>query len=234
MKNNSNLFLISGCMILILVCAIISVGCTSNATPVKSDSPSASTSAVPVSTPLAPAAPITTNTPVSTINIPLTTASLSNGMIISYPANWEKQELSETSLREYGRVTTNIANFFSPSETGYTTLSIDVDPQAVVGEDESDRYFNLATVEIQKSLGTIDITRHQQQGPGYKGPSECQDCKVYNLEFNSKVGARWYQFINADGTFIVITMKNPISSHTDLIEMLSSIKIPPPLKQKQR
>ena len=138
-------------------------------------------------------------------------------------------------MREYGRVTTNIANFFSPTETDYTTVSIDIDPQPVTEED-SDRYFNLATVSIQKEFGSIEITHHQQQGPGYKGPSECDDCKaIYNLEFKSERGSRWYQFINDDGTFIIITMKNPGFSHSDLLEMLSSIKIPPsstPKKQR--
>jgi hypothetical protein len=131
-------------------------------------------------------------------------------------------------------VTTNIVNFYSPSETDYTTVSIDVDPQPV-SDSDSDQYFNLATVAIQKELGNIEITLHRQEGPGYKGPSECDDCKaVYNLEFKSNAGSRWYQFINDDGTFIIITMKNPIPSHSDLLEMLASIKIPPSVHQKQR
>jgi len=229
------------CMVLTLLFIGIIAGCTSTATTSKDNlSTVQSVTETPIS-PLQSAAdvPVTTIVPSKT-TIPQLTTTLSNGWIISYPANWEKQEVSETSLREYGRTTTNIVNFFSPSFTNvdlqntYTTFSIDVDPE-YVSQDDCDRYFNLATVAIQKQLGTIEITRHQQTGPGYKGPSECADCiAIYNLEFNSKEGSRWYQFLNIDGKFYIITMKNPIDSHSELIEMLSSIKVPPSIMTKHR
>lgn len=229
MKNNNNFFLISACIVMILVCAVIVAGCTSNVTPTKSDSPLASSIAIPSTTYQAPVLTPAITTVTST-HVPMNVLSLSNGIFtITYPSNWEKEELSETSLREYGRVTTNIVNFFSPSygnKDAYTTFSIDVDPQPV---SDNDRYFNLATVAIQKEYGNIDITHHTQQ---YKtGYAECTVCKGYNLEFETKTLNRWYHFIDVDGTFYIITINNP---HNEASEMLRSIKIIPPSTQKHR
>jgi hypothetical protein len=161
------------------------------------------------------------------------TVSLPSDITITYPSDWEMEEPGDTSLREYGRTTTNIVNFFSPDITWerahglpnhdtsrYTTFSIDVDTQ--IHSDE-DRYFNLATVAVQDSLGSIEITRHEQL-PLFRGIS---GYKTYALEFNTADKKWHYRFVNVDGRFVIITVKNPLPYSTEVDDMLASVKITP-------
>lgn len=240
MKTNSNFFLISGCIALILVCAVIIAGCTSSTTPIKSDSPAASSTAIPVSTvqtPVqTPTAPVATSTQALT-----TTVSLSNGVVtITYPSDWEREVTSETSLRDYGRITTNIANFFSPvitperasiaqpnvDKSKYTTLSIDVDPEPV---SDFERYFNLAVLDLQKQYGHIDITKHNYQ-------LKISGYKAYRLDFDTATNMRGlYIFTDVDGTVYIFAFKNPSPYSAETEEMYKSIKIISPVStQKSR
>ncbi len=245
MKTNNNFFLISGCITLILVCAVIVAGCTSSATPAKSDSlATVSTTVIPVATVQTPVQTTATTVATST-QVPKTTASLSNGVTITYPSDWEKKETSETSLRDYGRTTTNIANFFSPDITSerniiaqpnvdkskYTTLSIDVDPTPV--KDFED-YFNRVTLALGTNYKSFSITKHNYQMvisktdtfPGYKS---------YQMDFDTGNMRGSYIFTNVDGTIYTFAFKNPSPYSEEVHEMWDSIKIIPKVStQKQR
>jgi len=245
MKTNNNFFLISGCIALILVCAVIVAGCTSSTTPAKSDSSAAPSTAIPVATVQAPVQTPAIIVATST-QVPTTTASLSNGVTITYPSDWEKKETSETSLRDYGRTTTNIANFFSPDITSeratsaypnvdkskYTSLSIDVDPNPVK---DFENYFNQVTLALGTNYKHFDITKHNYQLsisktdtlPGYKS---------YQMDFDTDNMRGTYIFTNVDGTIYIFAFKNPSPYSAEVHEIWDSIKILPNVvsTQKQR
>jgi len=233
MKYNKSRFLTGG-MILVLVGLILAAGCSSSTTPSKNEAVvtiKGTDSGDAVQT-----YEQTTGDPVvtATTTIPTTTVILSNGITMAYPVTWEMDELSDTSLRDYGRVTTNIVNFFSPiyADDTYITVSVDVDPETI---SDNDRYFNLATVAVQKTFGTIEITHHTQSAT-YQ-IFHCSECKTYNLEFEADLETRtdseidistlqrWYHFIDADGTFYIITINNPGLAYDQVYEMLKSIRI---------
>lgn len=221
------------CIVILLVCALFSAGCTSMPASEKSMTPTVSTTVISNTSELPSSQSTTTTSAAATANVPTITVSLPSDITITYPSDWEKEEPGTTSLREYGRTTTNIVNFFSPDITWerahgipnhdtsrFTTFSIDVDTQT---HSDEDRYFNLATVAIQDSLGSIEITRHEQL-PLFRGIS---GYKTYALEFNT-VDKKWhYRFVNVDGRFVIISVKNPLPYSTEVDDMLASIKITP-------
>jgi hypothetical protein len=177
--------------------------------------------------------------PVSTL-APTTTASFSNGNItVVYPTDWEMELANETSLRDYGRITTNIANFYSPDilplslrdnesqpnidKSSYSTWSIDLDPYPV--KDFED-YFNRITLALQNHYGRFVITKHNYQlnvsvtdtFPGYKS---------YQLEFDTRDMRGKYIFTNVDGTIYISTFKNPSPYTREVENMVKSIRIIP-------
>lgn len=214
-------------------------GCVSNASSDNLATHTITSTPVPVETKVTDTPDISEPTKIPTTRVPTIPLSLPYDITISYPSNWEVETLDETSFREYGRTTTNIVNFFSPDITyersygipnpdtsAYTTFSIDVDTQT---HSDEDRYFNLATVKIQDYLGSIEITRHEQL-PKHEIIS---GFKTYGLEFISKEKIRHYRFVNVNGRFIVITIKNPLPYSEEVAEMLSSIKITPDDENKK-
>jgi len=232
MKTTKSFFL-SVCIALVLAGIVLAAGCVSNAAPAKGEVTASSTpaSSVVVQTP----EPTAIQTPVATTSTPVPTKSvtLGNAMTLSYPANWEMKTPGDTAMRDYGRTTTNLANFFSPTMAygKYTTVSIDVEPEKIT---DNDRYFNLATVAVQKTYGSIEITHHTQMGNAVSRISACSNCKHYNLEFETKTLDKWYHFVDADGTFYIFTINNPDLNYEEVMELLISTKITPPVEQKQR
>jgi len=215
MNTRRDILILQGSVALILVCTLFLAGCTT-AIP---GSPSASPSGTPASAgqAVSPAA--------SPGTVPEVTATFGNTVTITYPGDWEKEEKTDTLLRDYGRVTTNIANLFSPTMPGgsYTTLSIDVDPDPVP---DGDRYFNLATIALQKEYGTIEITHHTQSGQSQTSfYQDCPGCKPYNLEFRTKTLERWYHFVDDNGRFYIITVNNPGLNYNEVVDMIKSLKI---------
>jgi len=225
MKTTKSFFL-SVCIALILAGIVLAAGCVSNTAPEKSEitaSPTPTpTSEVVVQTPEMTEVPTTIVT-TSTL-VPTKTTSLSNGLTITYPIDWELKESEDTAMRDYGRVTTNIANLYSPTYAygDYIAFSIDVDPDKV---SDPDQYFNLATVAVQKVYGTIEITHHTQTGNGLQGIHWCTDCNHYNLEFKTKTENRWYHFATVDGMFYIVTVKNPDLNYMQVYEMLKSVTL---------
>jgi hypothetical protein len=140
----------------------------------------------------------------------------------------------DTALRDYGQVMTNLANFSSPSVANekYTIVSVDVDPQLV---SDNDRYFNLATVAVQKQYGTIEIIHHSQLGNAVSMIfSACDRCKHYNLVFETKTLDNWYHFVGADGTFSIFSINNPDLNHDQVLNLLKSVNVTSSAQQKRR
>lgn len=142
---------------LLLVCIFLG-GCVSSSSPQTSASVS-----TPVSTPVGTTAPATIiTTPVAAA----TTAGVSSytnspyGITLSYPGTWEVQEPDSLAMRDYGRSTINIANFYSPGKDTYAIFSVDVDPSAT---GDLDAYYNSAVLALQAYYPHWSMTAHNPQ-----------------------------------------------------------------------
>ncbi len=223
---------------MVLVFCVICVGCTSSNS---SANPSQPVSSSPV--------PISTATPAvaTSIQPAIVTTTLSHGVTISYPGDWQKEITSETSMRDYGRVTTNIANFFSPDISRertlpvyqnldiskYTTLSIDVDPNPVT---DFENYFNQATLALQNTYGRIVITKHNYQLK-ISPTDSFEGYRSYQMDFDTDKMRATYIFTNVDGTVYIFAFKNPSPYSAEVMDMYKSISIVPPVSgpvQKSR
>jgi hypothetical protein len=236
------------CLVLILACAICCAGCIVPSTPLTSTPVPTTAILTPVQT-LVPATlppSVTTPEPALTTVIadPLTTVSLSDGVTITYPSDWEKEEVSELAARDYGRTTTNIANFYSPDisqerrdsdgpnpdTSTYTALSIDVDPSPVT---DFEQYFNLVTIALQNSYGAITITKHNYQLK--VSPTDTfEGYKSYQMDFDTKTMRASYVFTNVDGTIYIFAFKNPSPYSNEVQAMVKSIVITPASAAKHR
>jgi hypothetical protein len=232
MKSNCHYSTRSICCVLILVCAIFFAGCTSGSQQQQSA----------VATPVAVQTPAATGT--TGVNHATTTVNLRDGVTITYPADWEKEETSETSMRDYGRITTNIANFYSPDispvraqaaqpnvdTSRYTTLSIDVDPSPVT---DFEQYFNLVTIALQKKYGHIDITKHNYQLKISK-TNAFDGYKSYQMDFDTTNLRGSYIFTNVDGTIYIFAFRNPSPYSAEVQDMYMSVRIVPQLSDQQK
>jgi len=226
MKLDPHFLIGTATIALVLVCAVICAGCTS-----ANPSQPASPTSVPTyqSVP-----PVTTTSKVAD-----TTTTLSNGVTISYPSDWQKEVTSETSMRDYGRITTNIANFYSPYLAGervlpsyqnvdtskYTTMSVDVDPNPVT---DFENYFNLATLALQSKYGPIKITKHNYQLK-ISSSRTFEGYTAYQLDFDTDNMRGTYIFTNVDGTIYIFSFKNPSPYAAEVLDMYKSISIVPPV-----
>lgn len=234
-------------IILIFVFVIIVAGCTSNATN-SQNTPPQSTPVTPAITPIQTFQTNEQKATTQTItNIPDITmsASLPYGITVFYPQDWTMEETSNTSMRDYGRNTINIANFYSPDITlersknampnpdlsTYTTLSIDIDPEPTK---DFEQYFNLAVLALQKYYPYFDITKHNYQlnisvtdtHPGYKS---------YQLDFDTYAKRGTYIFTNVDGTVYIFAFDNPTPYSKEVRDMYKAIRIIPQVTiQKSR
>lgn len=232
MANKKTMFL-GGSIILVLIGIILVAGCSSAASSSKG---TAASTTLPVNATQTAEVSFQETTPavtVATTAVPVKPISLSSEISLSYPEDWEMETPGDFALRDYGRVTTNLANFFSPTTYNgkYTAVSVDIDPETV---SDNDHYFNLATVALQKHYGTIEITHHTQQESGVTLISACSICKHYNLEFDTKTLDKWYHFVYVGGTFYIVSINNPDLNHEQVLIFLKSIKITPPSQQKHR
>ena len=232
MKSNCRYSTGSICSVLILVCAISFTGCISGSQPQQSA----------VATPVVGETPIATGT--TGVHYATTTARLPDGVTITYPSDWQKEETSETSMRDYGRITTNIANFYSPdisperAQAGqpnvdtsrYTTLSIDVDPSPVT---DFEQYFNLVTIALQKKYGHIDITKHNYQLKISK-TTAFDGYKSYQMDFDTTNLRGSYIFTNVDGTVYIFAFRNPSPYSAEVQDMYMSVRIVPPAADQQK
>ncbi|ABS56361.1 hypothetical protein Mboo_1846 [Methanoregula boonei 6A8] len=139
---------------------VISAGCSSTG----GNAPTTAAITTPVTT-LPPAA--TSASLVETTIIPVTTTpppyqvytDPTYPLTMDYPAGWVYNQPGNFTMEDYGKMTRNIANFYSPNATQvtYRTFSVDVDPSP--GSDLED-YFNHATVALGKTYDPLTVTRH--------------------------------------------------------------------------
>ncbi|MGB8219770.1 MAG: hypothetical protein WCE46_05240 [Methanoregula sp.] len=152
--------------VVILVLGIFSAGCTTS-TANSSGSP-AETAVQAQNTPTS--LPITATSAVVTTTLPAaaTTAAVQYttytnsqyGITLSYPSDWEMQESGQLAIRDYGRDTINVVNFFSPGNDSYVTFSVDVDPSTTT---DLGKYYNLAVIALQNYYPYLVMTKHDAQ-----------------------------------------------------------------------
>lgn len=239
------------CLVLLLACALVSAGCTSmppSDTSSGQGSPAATSERI--SSPAAPpaqetavmtAAAVTTTLATTPATTTLTMSTFTNttyGLTITYPADWEKEELSSIGLRDYGRTTLNLANLYSPDITQerkdmdgpnpdkstYSTLSIDVDMSPVT---DFQQYFNLVTLALQKSYGSITITKHEYQLDISKTDTNPDGYDAYQMDFDTKTMRGKYIFVDVDDTIYIFAFRNPSPYSSEVEEMYKSIVITP-------
>lgn len=148
------------CIAIILVLGIFIAGCTTTSTPSSGTPPQtpAQNIIAPISATNAPTTPPTVTT-VPAVQYKTYTNS-PYGITLSYPENWEVQEQDSLALRDYGRSTINIANFYSPGNDKYASFSIDIDPTS---ETELESYYNHAVLALQAYYPNWGITKHNYQ-----------------------------------------------------------------------
>jgi hypothetical protein len=209
-------------VVVLVVITALFTGCTS---PTDQKIPEATGS--PVVTPgqgaPAPAStPVPANTDVST--------SLPYGVTISVPADWTRQDILTSGVRDYGTTTLNIANFYSPNAisgdlSSYTSLSVDVDQNP--GAD-FEKYFNNATLAVGKTYGVpTQIEAHSYTLPisGYKS---------YELDFQTAEVKGTYIFTSTENGMYIFAFRvpnKPMAVRTfqgAIVDIYTSIKINPP------
>lgn len=204
-------------VILLLALAILFSGCTQPSTQ------STAVTAVPTTT-------MGLKAPVQTTAVSLTTiASLPYGVTITYPSDWQRQDVLASDVRDYGRNTVNIANFYSPNEIpgdllSYNSLSIDVDQNV---KEDFDQYFNQATLAVGKTYGT------QMEAHSYALKISGYDSYELDFQYGDVKGS--YIFTNADGSIYIFAFKGPTKPIAvralsgEIVDMYQSIKIDPPV-----
>jgi hypothetical protein len=209
-------------VIVLVVIAVLFTGCTS---PTDQKIPPATGSPGVTAGQGAPA-PASTDVPANTG----VGASLPYGVTISVPADWTRQDVLSSGVRDYGTTTLNIANFYSPNAiTGdpasYTSLSVDVDQNP--GAD-FEKYFNNATLAVGKTYGVpTQIEAHSYTIPisGYKS---------YELDFQTDEVKGTYIFTSTENGMYIFAFKVPNKPRAvrvfqgAIVDIYTSIRINPP------
>jgi hypothetical protein len=152
------------------------------------------------------------------------------GVTISVPADWMRQDVMASGVRDYGTTTVNIANFYSPNIipgdlSSGIALSVDIDQNP--GPD-FEKYFNNATVAVQKTyeaLTHVEIHSYTMKISGYKS---------YELDFQTEQVKSTYIFTSTENGMYIFTFKVPnkhraVQAFQGAVEdIYPSIRINPP------
>jgi hypothetical protein len=203
-------------VIVLVVITVLFTGCTS---PTDQKIPPATGSSGVTAGQGAPA-------PVST----KVSASLPYGVTISVPADWTRQDVLTSGVRDYGTTTVNIANFYSPNaitgdQASCTSLSVDVDQDP--GAD-FEKYFNTATLAVTKTYGdptTVEAHSYTIPISGYKS---------YELDFQTAEVKGSYIFTSTENGMYIFAFKVPNKPRAvqvfqgAIVDIYKSIRISPP------
>lgn len=157
------------CMIILIGCIFLS-GCTSS-TP-SENTPTATATPVPTQTTLVATAAATPVATVTTTGLK-TYKNSEYGITLSYPGDWEIQEPDSLALRDYGRSTINIVNFYSPGKDTYAVFSVDIDPSST---SDLESYYNHAVLALQSYYPHWTMTKHNAQ-------LVVSDDKAYRIDY---------------------------------------------------
>jgi hypothetical protein len=203
-------------VIVLVVITVLFTGCTS---PTDQKIPAA-TGLPDVTTWQGAPAPVSTDV----------SASLPYGVTISVPADWTRQDVLTSGVRDYGTTTLNIANFYSPNailgdKASYTSLSVDVDQDP--GSD-FEKYFNNATLAVTKTYGdptTVEAHSYTIPISGYKS---------YELDFQTAAVKGTYIFTSTENGMYIFAFRVPNKPRAvqvfqgAIVDIYTSIRINPP------
>jgi hypothetical protein len=208
----------AGAMLFLLIsCSVFFAGCTSGTT---------STPSV-TNAPITPAAADTLTASATTTAVPTTTGTVYTtytnsryAFTLQYPSDWQVQDAGNAmGLRDYGKYTYNVVNFYSPKDSSgnYRTFSVDVDPATTT---DLERYFNLATLSLGKVYTNMEITKHDYQ-------LKVSDNNAYRLDFKAKDKDPTIEiFTIADNSLPYIVTYDSVDD-TEFQAMIKSIQITP-------
>ena len=222
MKNFFGYPCIGIAVVVLVTVSVLFTGCTQSATrqtPLATVSPGGTTGQ---------GAPAPAGTNVS--------VSLPYGVTISVPADWTRQDVLTSGVRDYGTTTVNIANFYSPNAipgdpASYIALSVDVDQDS--GAD-FERYFNNATLAVGKTYGEpIQMEAHSYTITisGYKS---------YELDFLTSDVKGTYIFTSTENGMYIFAFKVPNKRlavqafQEEIVDIYKSIRINPPIADVPR
>jgi len=199
-------------LLILLAAAVLLAGCASQ--PAAPATPAATAPA----TAAAPAAGRDSNT-----------YSLSNGVTITLPAAWQQDNTLETGVRDYGRDTMNIANFYAPTVPGgapstYNTLHIDIDRNP--GPD-FEGYFNNATLAVEKTYHTETMVSLHSY------PMDIAGRKGYELTFDAYQVRGYYIFSKTDNGMYIFAFRGSdrepgvTQLRDDVLDIYKTIQISP-------
>ncbi len=157
-------------------------------------------------------------------------ASLPYGVNISVPADWTRQDVLTSGVRDYGTTTVNIANFYSPGaipgdQASYIALSVDVDQNP--GAD-FEKYFNNATLAVGKTYGVPLLTDAHSYTITISG------YKSYELDFQTAEVKGTYIFTSTENGMYIFAFKVPNKPlavqafQGAIVDIYKSIRINPP------
>jgi len=156
-------------MIVLIGCIFLS-GCTSSTVP--ETTPTATATPVPTQTTLVATASATPVATVTTTGLK-TYRNTEYGIALSYPSDWEIQEPDTLAMRDYGKSTINIVNFYSPGNDIYAVFSVDIDPTAT---SDLESYYNHAVLALQSYYPHWTMTKHNAQ-------LAVSDDKAYRIDY---------------------------------------------------
>jgi len=158
--------------LLLIVCVFLA-GCTGSTSP--------QTAPVTPAT-VVTSLPTTTAGPVTAAATPAATAATTGlstyknaqyGISLKYPDTWEVQEPDSLAMRDYGRSTINIVNFYSPGKDTYAVFSVDIDPASTT---DLESYYNHAVLALQSYYPHWTMTKHNPQ-------MVVSDSKAYRIDY---------------------------------------------------
>jgi hypothetical protein len=212
-------------VVVLVAVSVLFTGCTSNSgqgipAPVSTSAPASTSATVGTPTLGGTSAPVGTHM----------SASLPYGVTISVPADWTKQDVLASAVRDYGTTTVNIANFYSPNtisgdQASYIALSVDVDQDP--GAD-FEKYFNNATLAVGKTYGVptmIEAHSYTMTISGYKS---------YELDFQTPDVKGTYFFTSTENGMYIFAFKVPNKRlavqafQNQIVDIYKSIRISPP------
>jgi hypothetical protein len=180
-------------MVLVIV-SVLFTGCTTFS---RQGAPVPAAPSVATSTP----APVRTPAPAGTE----VSESLPYGVTLSVPADWTREDVLTSGMRDYGTTTLNIANFYSPdtipgNPESYIALSVDYDQNP--GAD-FEKYFNSATLAVGAAYNAPQLTGARSYTITISG------YKSYELDFEDSRVKGTYIFTSTENGMYIFVFKVP-------------------------
>lgn len=198
-------------IVMLVAASVLFAGCTSDSSKMPGGQ------AAPATTPATGAVP--------------GSATLPYGVSLTVPADWAREDVLTSDVRDYGTRTVRIAQFTSPvtipgDAASRNTLSVDLD-QNPGGDFEV--YFNQATLALEKSYST-QLDSHSIVK---SSTLQISGFKSYEVDFQTAEVKGSYIFTSTDKGMYIFAFKGPYKQvpvqalQAQIVGMYKSIQITP-------